>query len=95
MPFQRSAIQLYITETKLYSTKEIISKSDWDKAIASSEAAKASKQTAHIGHNVQSRQPLKKLKDNLGRTTIYSPETELLMLNVELESVFWVYATND
>jgi HlyD family secretion protein len=64
--------------------KGIISKSDWDKAIASFEVAKASKQTAY--YNVQSASAtVKEAKDNLGRTTIYSPENGTIsMLNVEL-----------
>lgn len=64
--------------------KGIISKSDWDKAIASFEVAKASKQSAY--YNVQSASAsVKEAKDNLGRTTIYSPENGTIsMLNVEL-----------
>lgn len=64
--------------------KGIISKSDWDKAIASFEVAKASKQSAY--YNVQSASAtVKEAKDNLGRTTIYSPEDGTIsMLNVEL-----------
>ena len=64
--------------------KGIISKSDWDKAIASFEVAKASKQSAY--YNVKSASAtVKEAKDNLGRTTIYSPENGTIsMLNVEL-----------
>jgi HlyD family secretion protein len=64
--------------------KGIISKSDWDKAIASFEVAKASKQSAY--YNVQSASAtVKEAKDNLGRTTIYSPSNGTIsMLNVEL-----------
>ena len=64
--------------------KGIISRSDWDKAIASFEVSKASKQTAYF--NVQSAQAsVKEAKDNLGRTTIFAPaDGTISMLNVEL-----------
>jgi HlyD family secretion protein len=64
--------------------KGIISKSDWDKGIASYEVAKAAKQTAYF--NVQSAAAtVNEAKDNLGRTTIYAPaDGTISMLNVEL-----------
>ncbi|WP_396167480.1 efflux RND transporter periplasmic adaptor subunit [Flavobacterium sp.] len=64
--------------------KGIISKSDWDKAIAAFEVAKANKQTAY--YNVQSASAsVKEAKDNLGRTTIYSPnDGTISKLSVEL-----------
>ena len=64
--------------------KGIISKSDWDKAIASYEVAKAAKQNAYF--NVQSASAtVSEAKDNLGRTTIYAPaDGTISMLNVEL-----------
>lgn len=64
--------------------KGIISKADWDKAIASFEVAKANKQTAY--YNVQSASAsVKEAKDNLGRTTIYSPnDGTISKLSVEL-----------
>ncbi|WP_162127113.1 efflux RND transporter periplasmic adaptor subunit [Flavobacterium phycosphaerae] len=64
--------------------KGIISKSDWDKAIASFEVAKASKESAYF--NVQSASAtVKESKDNLGRTTIYSPaDGTISSLGVEL-----------
>lgn len=64
--------------------KGIISKSDWDKATASFEVAKANKQTAYF--NVQSASAsVKEAKDNLGRTTIYSPnDGTISKLSVEL-----------
>ncbi|RTY90015.1 efflux RND transporter periplasmic adaptor subunit [Flavobacterium sp. GT3R68] len=64
--------------------KGIISKSDWDKAIASFEVAKASKQSAY--YNVQSASAtVSEAKDNLGRTTIYAPaDGTVSMLAVEL-----------
>jgi HlyD family secretion protein len=64
--------------------KGIISKSDWDKAIASFEVSKASKQSAY--YNVQSASAtVNEAKDNLGRTTIYAPaDGTISMLGVEL-----------
>jgi HlyD family secretion protein len=64
--------------------KGIISKSDWDKAVASYEVAKAAKQTAYF--NVQSASAtVNEAKDNLGRTTIYAPaDGTISMLNVEM-----------
>ncbi len=64
--------------------KGIISKSDWDKSIASFDVAKATKQSAYF--NVQSASAsVKEAQDNLGRTTIYSPaDGTISMLNVEL-----------
>jgi HlyD family secretion protein len=64
--------------------KGIISKSDWDKAIASFEVAKATKQSAY--YNVQSASAsVNEARDNLGRTIIYAPaDGTISMLNVEL-----------
>jgi len=64
--------------------KGIISKADWDKAVASFEVAKASKQAAFF--NVQSASAtVNEAKDNLGRTTIYAPaDGTISVLNVEL-----------
>ncbi|UFH36656.1 efflux RND transporter periplasmic adaptor subunit [Flavobacterium acetivorans] len=64
--------------------KGIISKSDWDKATASFEVAKATKQSAYF--NVQSASAsVNEAKDNLGRTIIFSPaDGTISMLNVEL-----------
>ncbi len=64
--------------------KGIISKSDWEKAIASFESAKASKQSAY--YNVESATAtVTESKDNLGRTTIYSPaDGTISSLGVEL-----------
>jgi HlyD family secretion protein len=64
--------------------KGIISKSDWDKTVASFEVAKANKQSAY--YNVQSASAtVNEAKDNLGRTTIYAPaDGTISMLNVEL-----------
>ena len=64
--------------------KGIISRSDWDKAIAVFEGAKASKESAY--YNVQSANAtVKEAKDNLGRTTIYAPaDGTISSLGVEL-----------
>jgi len=69
---------------KILFEKGIISKSDWDKSIASFDVAKASRQSAYF--NVQSASAsVNEAKDNLGRTTIYSPaDGTISMLNVEL-----------
>jgi len=70
--------------SKTLYDKGIISKSDWDKAIATFENAKASKESAYF--NVQSANAtVKEAKDNLGRTTIYSPaDGTISSLGVEL-----------
>ena len=64
--------------------KGIISKSDWDKVVASFEVAKASKQSAYF--NVQSASAtVSEARDNLGRTIIYAPaDGTISVLNVEL-----------
>jgi len=70
--------------SKTLFDKGIISKSDWDKSVASFEVAKASKESAY--YNVQSASAtVSEAKDNLGRTTIYAPaDGTISMLNVEL-----------
>lgn len=70
--------------SKTLFEKGIISKSEWDKAIASFEVAKANKQTAYF--NVQSASAsVKEAKDNLGRTIIYSPnDGTISKLSVEI-----------
>ncbi|HLP62862.1 efflux RND transporter periplasmic adaptor subunit [Flavobacterium sp.] len=70
--------------SKTLYDKGIISRSEWDKAIASYEVAVANKQSAY--HQVQSANAtVKEAKDNLGRTTIYAPaDGTISMLNVEL-----------
>lgn len=64
--------------------KGVISRSDWDKSIASFEVAKASRQSSY--YNVQSASAsVNEAKDNLGRTTIYAPaDGTISVLNVEL-----------
>ena len=70
--------------SKTLFDKGIISKSDWDKSVASFEVAKATKESAY--YNVQSASAtVNEAKDNLGRTTIYAPaDGTISMLNVEL-----------
>lgn len=64
--------------------KGIISKADWDKAVSTFQVAKATRQSAY--YNVQSASAtVKESRDNLGRTTIYSPaDGTISALNVEL-----------
>ncbi len=70
--------------SKILFDKGIISKSDWDKAVASFESAKANKESAY--YNVESATAtVTESKDNLGRTTIYSPaDGTISKLSVEL-----------
>ena len=70
--------------SKTLYDKGIISRSDWDKAVASFEGAKASKQSAY--YNVESASAtVTESKDNLGRTTIYAPaDGTISSLGVEL-----------
>ncbi|WP_047548151.1 efflux RND transporter periplasmic adaptor subunit [Psychroserpens sp. Hel_I_66] len=64
--------------------KGVISKSEWDRAIAAYETAQASKSSAY--YSVQSAAAtVNEAKDNLGRTTIYAPMSGTIsLLNVEL-----------
>ena len=70
--------------SKTLYDKGIISRSDWDKAVASFEVAKASKESAY--YNVESATAtVTESKDNLGRTTIYAPaDGTISSLGVEL-----------
>lgn len=70
--------------SKTLYDKGIISRSEWDKAIASFEVAVANKQSAY--YQVKSADAtVREAKDNLGRTTIYAPaDGTVSMLNVEL-----------
>ncbi|RKS00759.1 MULTISPECIES: efflux RND transporter periplasmic adaptor subunit [unclassified Flavobacterium] len=70
--------------SKTLFDKGIISKSEWDKATATFEGAKANKESAY--YNVQSANAtVREAKDNLGRTTIYSPaDGTISSLGVEL-----------
>ncbi len=70
--------------SKILYDKGIISRADWDKAVASFEGAKASKQSAY--YNVESATAtVTESRDNLGRTTIYSPaDGTISSLGVEL-----------
>lgn len=61
----------YDRNKKLFD-KGVISKSEWDKIVSAYEVAQASKQSAYF--NVQSAgATVTEAKDNLNRTTIYSP----------------------
>lgn len=64
--------------------KGIISRSDWEKTVSAFEVAKANKQSAY--YNVQSASAtVNEARDNLGRTTIYSPaDGTISSLGVEL-----------
>lgn len=64
--------------------KGVISKADWDRAIANYETAQAGKSSAY--YNVQSAAAtVSEAKDNLNRTTIYAPRSGTIsLLNVEL-----------
>ncbi len=70
--------------SKTLFEKGVISRSEWDRAIATFEGAKASKESAYF--NVQSANAtVKEAKDNLGRTTIYAPaDGTISSLGVEL-----------
>ncbi len=70
--------------SKLLFEKGVISKADWDRAIASFETAAAAKNSAY--YNVQSAAAtVSEAKDNLERTTIYAPMSGTIsLLNVEL-----------
>lgn len=70
--------------SKTLFEKGIISRSDWDKAVATFEGAEANKKSAY--YNVQSANAtVKEAKDNLGRTTIYAPaDGTISSLGVEL-----------
>lgn len=73
----------YDRNKKLFD-KGIISRSEWEKIASSYEVAQATKQSAY--YNVQSASAtVSEAKDNLGRTTIYSPaDGTISMLAVEL-----------
>lgn len=64
--------------------KGVISRADWDRAIATFETAEAGKSSAYYG--VQSAgATVNEARDNLSRTTIYAPMSGTIsMLNVEL-----------
>jgi len=64
--------------------KGVISKADWDRAIAGFETAQANKSSAY--YSVQSAAAtVNEAKDNLNRTTIYAPMSGTIsLLNVEL-----------
>lgn len=76
--------------SKTLYDKGIISKSDWEKTVSAYEVAQATKQSAYF--NVQSANAtVNEAKDNLGRTTIYSPaDGTISSLGVELGERVWV-----
>lgn len=69
---------------KVLFEKGVISKADWDRALATFETAEANKSSAY--YSVQSAAAsVNEAKDNLTRTTIYAPMSGTIsMLNVEL-----------
>lgn len=69
---------------KILFEKGVISKADWDRAIAGFETAQANKSSAY--YSVQSAAAtVNEAKDNLSRTTIYAPMSGTIsLLNVEL-----------
>lgn len=73
----------YDRSKKLFD-KGIISKAEWDKAIATYEGAQASKQSAY--YNVESAsQTVNESRENLGKTAIYAPvDGTISKLDVEL-----------
>ena len=79
----REAKSSYDRNKKLFE-KGIISKSEWDRAIATFESSQAAKQAAY--YNVESASAsVKEAKDNLGRTSIYAPvDGTISKLAVEL-----------
>src|SRR5690606_11560040 len=76
--------RLNYERSKTVFDKGVISKSEWDKAVADYDMAKANKKAAF--YNVQSASAsLKQSVDNLARTTIYSPVSGTISkLSVEL-----------
>ena len=79
----REAKSSYDRNKKLFE-KGIISKSEWDRAIAAYESSQAAKQAAY--YNVESASAsVNEAKDNLGRTSIYAPvDGTISKLAVEL-----------
>ena len=79
----REAKSSYDRNKKLFE-KGIISKSEWDRAIATYESSQAAKQAAY--YNVESASAsVNEAKDNLGRTSIYAPvDGTISKLAVEL-----------
>lgn len=73
----------YDRNKKLFE-KGVISKSEWDKIVSAYEVAQASKKSAYYG--VQSANAsVTEARDNLNRTTIYSPvDGTISLLDIEL-----------
>jgi HlyD family secretion protein len=76
--------QANYNRNKTLFDKGIISKSEWDRVVATFEGAQAAKQAAYYG--VQSAAAtVTEARDNLGRTTIYAPaDGTVSLLSVEL-----------
>lgn len=76
--------QANYNRNKTLFEKGIISKSEWDRVVATYESAQAAKQAAYYG--VQSASAtVTEAKDNLGRTVIYAPaDGTISLLSVEL-----------
>lgn len=79
----KEAKSSYDRSKKLFE-KGIISRSEWDKAVAAFEGAQASKEAAY--YNVQSAAAtVNESKENLGKTSIYAPvDGTISRLDVEL-----------
>lgn len=76
--------ELNYNRSKTLFEKGVISKSEWDRAVADFEVAQANKESAYF--NVQSAAAnVKQTRDNLTRTSIYAPMTGTISkLSVEL-----------
>lgn len=76
--------QANYNRNKTLFDKGIISKSEWDRVVATFEGAQAARQAAYYG--VQSAAAtVTEARDNLGRTTIYAPaDGTVSLLSVEL-----------
>ncbi|MBF6607376.1 MAG: efflux RND transporter periplasmic adaptor subunit [Flavobacterium sp.] len=81
---QLSEAKANYDRNKALFDKGIISKAEWDGVVSAYQVAKANRQAAF--YNVQSAgATVSEAKDNLGRTTIYSPaDGTISMLGVEL-----------
>ena len=76
--------QANYNRNKTLFEKGIISKSEWDRVVATFEGAQAAKQAAYYGVK-SAAATVTEAKDNLGRTTIYAPaDGTVSLLSVEL-----------
>ncbi len=76
--------ELNYNRNKTLFDRGVISKAEWDRAVAAYESAKASKESAYF--NIQSAlATVNEARDNLARTTIYAPiDGTISKLGVEL-----------